>query len=209
MTRVPPRLFVICARDVDIAAVILRGPSAWAHLIKWDMAHDTFEHGAWLKGRIYAEKCDLSPDGNLLVYFVHDGKAFDTSYTHAWTGVSRLPWLTALGLWPNGTTYGGGGRFVDDRHVLLRADPRIAAHPDHPGEGIELGFASPDEHASSNAVEGAEWSGRDRRGRVIHTKGGKLYRRSADGKRNVQLADFNGLAPDPRPAPAWATRPLR
>src|SRR5574341_590542 len=104
----PPRLFVIPAADADVALIFRRGPSAWYHLTKWDMTHDKFERGAWLRGRIYPEKCDVSPDGALMVYLVHQGRKVATSYTHAWTGVSRIPWLTALGLWPWGTTYGGG-----------------------------------------------------------------------------------------------------
>ena len=209
MARVAPRLFVICASEADTAVIILRGPAAWAHIIKWDMAHDKFEHGAWLKGRIYADKCDLSPDGRVLLYFVHKGSRLTTSYTDAWTGVSRLPWLTALGLWPNGTTYGGGGRFLEDRHVVLRWGRPVAAHPDHPGTGLRVSFANAAAHAATDEVDGAQWSGRDRHGGLIYAKDGKLYRRAATGKRDKQLADFNGLIPDPQAAPAWATRPLR
>lgn len=205
---VSPRLFVICAREADVAVIIRRGPSAWAHVIKWDMAHDTFDHGAWIRGRIYAEKCDLSPDGALFLYFVHDGKRWSTTYTSAWSGVSRLPWLSALGLWPNGSTYGGGGRFVGDRHIVLRFGSQVAAHAGHPGKGLKVDFGNAGLHASTGEVEGAQWSGRDRHGALIYAKDGMLYRRSAKQK-NAMLADFNGMTPDPQPAPDWATRPLK
>jgi hypothetical protein len=100
----PPRIFVITARDADAAVIFRRGPSNWFHLLKWDMADATFQAGAWFKGSMYSEKCDLSPDGTLLLYFVLRGSMLQTSYTHAWTAVSRAPWMEALGLWPQGMT---------------------------------------------------------------------------------------------------------
>ena len=111
----PPRIFVIPATEADVGVVFRRGPSAWYHLLKWDMAHDKFEPGVWLRGRIYPEKCDVSPDGALLLYLVHQGRRIGTSYTDAWTGVSRVPWITALALWPWGTkpaSFGRHGRFL-------------------------------------------------------------------------------------------------
>lgn len=55
-------------------------------------------------------------------------------------------------------------------------------------------------------VAGAEWSGRDRRNYLIYTRGGRVFRRR-DG-REVELANFNGLKPEPQPAPDWARKAL-
>jgi hypothetical protein len=206
--RPPPRLFVIPATQADVALVFRRGPSDWYHLLRWDLRHDRFEPGAWLRGRIYPEKCDVSPDGALMVYLVHQGRKHATTYTDAWTGVSRLPWLTALGLWPWGTTYGGGGRFLGPRHVRLRAGCAVDPHPDHPGTGLLVEAGNSPQHASTNEVDGAEWSGRTRSGELIYARAGRIHRRAASGGRDRLVADFAGWAPDPRPAPAWATRPL-
>src|SRR4051812_34556601 len=160
----PPRLFVITASAADEAVGFRRGPSSWYHVLRWNMANDTLEAGAWFRGRIYPERCDLSPDGKLLLYFVHQGRKHATSYTDAWTAVSRSPWLTALGLWPQGSTYGGGGRFTGPRTVVLRA-MRGPPHPDPRAEGSEVtsGRAAP--HASTKEVRRADWAGRDREGR--------------------------------------------
>src|SRR5262249_56160910 len=117
------RLFVIAAKSEATAVILRRGRferSTWYHVIHWDTRRDRFVHGAWMKGRIYEEKCDVSPDGRLLVYFVHQGSRGGTDFTHAWTAISRVPWLQALVLWPQGTTYGGGGRFIDNRSLALR-----------------------------------------------------------------------------------------
>src|SRR5580693_9075778 len=98
----PARLFVITASEADVAVIFRRGPSDWFHLLKWDMSTDVLEPGAWFKGTMYPDRSDLSPDGTLLLYFALQGSRLQTSYTHAWTAVSRTPWIEALGLWPQG-----------------------------------------------------------------------------------------------------------
>lgn len=202
----PPRIFIITARDVDAAVVFRRGPSDWFHLLRWNMANDTFEPGAWFKGSMYPEKCDLSPDGTLLLYFVLQGSKMETSYTHAWTGVSRAPWMQALGLWPQGTTYGGGGRFLTNRHIVIRSS-NVHPHDDHPAKGLKVELGDAEQHASSGEVEGATWTGRDRSGRLIYAKDGKIFRRQSTGTER-ELIDLGGLQPDPTAAPSWASDDL-
>lgn len=199
------RLFIILARDAPIGLILRRGPSRWYHLIRWRTDNDSFEPGAWFHGRIYEEKCDLSPGGELMVYFCHGGR-FRPGYTDSWTAVSRAPWLYALVLWPWGTTYGGGGRFVENRRLVLRANMRLETHPRHPLHGIEVIQGNPECHRSSGEVDNADWSGRDHSGSLIFCRNGRLYRREQGKDR--EIADFSGLHPDPRPSPDWAKQPL-
>jgi len=201
-----PRLAVIMAAAAHEAVIFRRGPSAWFQLIRWDTLHDRFDDGAWIRGRIYPEKCDLSPDGRLLVYSVHRGNRFGTSYTDCWTGISRSPWLTALALWPVGTTYGGGGRFAADRRVTLRVCSPGAHHPDHPPRGLVVDCGNPPVHEVER-IPGVDWHGRDQRGRAVHAARGKLLL-GAVGQPDRVLADFNGRIPQPIAAPEWARRPL-
>ncbi|WP_435022246.1 hypothetical protein TA3x_002814 [Tundrisphaera sp. TA3] len=203
----PPscRLFVILARDVPKAVILRRGPSRWFHVILWDMAGDLFTPGAWLHGRIYEEKCDLSPDGQLFVYFAYKTNRIGESTYAAFTAVSRPPWLRALVMWPQDDTYGGGGRFPADR--ILHARPLVSHECSYPAPlpGLKLKPGTwdvPATHASSGEVAGSDWSGRDHRCRVIFTVGGKLFRR--DQGVETLLADFTDLKPDPQPPPAWA-----
>jgi len=197
---------VIPARDVPIAAVLRRGPSRWYQLIRWDMDTDAFDDGAWFKGRIYEDRCDLSPDGELFVYFCHGGRT-RPGYKDSWTAVSRLPWLSALALWPSGTTYGGGGRFVDDRKLVLRNGTYDAPHPDHLPHGLELVPGHAELRASlGEVVERADWSGYDHQRRLVFARDGKLFRRTAD--RDREIVDLNDRRPDPVPAPDWATARL-
>lgn len=113
------RLYAILARSSPRAVVFRRGPSKQVLLIAWDTAADTFDEGQWLKGRIYERRCDLSPDGSLLVYFGGNQKL---PY-RTWTAVSRPPYFTALALWPKGDAWGGGGHFATAREILLNHRP--------------------------------------------------------------------------------------
>jgi len=110
--RPPPRLFGIPARHVPVVAVLRRGPSAWAQVGRWDVGSTpSYLSGSWLRGTLYPQRCDLSPDGRYLSYFTlrpHSDWAPGPTYL----AVSRLPWLTALVAWGTGGTWTRGLQFV-------------------------------------------------------------------------------------------------
>jgi hypothetical protein len=199
-----PRLFVVMASHAPVAVIIARGPSRWTHLSLWDTETELVTSGAWFKGRLYESKCDLSPDGALFLYAAFKGGRAQTPFTDSWTAISRPPWLYALALWPVGTTYGGGGRFVGPRQVSLRGVG--APHPDFPPRGLEWTSSHPALHASGDHVEGADWSGRDQRDRVAFARDGQLFVRDRTKDRLVH--DFRGQKPSPLEAPAWARAPI-
>lgn len=109
------RIFGIVAAEARVAVVLRRGPSKQVAMLRWDLATDEVVEGQWLSGRVYEERCDLSPNGELLVYFVGKFKGEIPTYT----AISRPPYFTALALWREVGTYGGGGRFESDRRVAL------------------------------------------------------------------------------------------
>jgi len=82
-------------------------------VLRWWLAGDRLEEGQWLNGRIYERRCDLSPNGDLLIYFA---AKWQTPY-ETWTAVSRTPYLTALALWPKGDAWGGGGMFEGSQAI--------------------------------------------------------------------------------------------
>ncbi len=134
--KLPPcRLFIMMARESKSAVIFRRGPSKWTQLIKWDTKNDKFEYGHWFKGRIYEKNCDLSPNGELLLYFVskfNHKTMKDSEYSFAWTAISKPPWLTALALWPRGAGHFGGGLFEDYRSIALNYSFDMPQpHPDH------------------------------------------------------------------------------
>jgi len=102
------RLYVLLARNSSHAVVFRRGPSKQVLLIKWNLNDDTFELGQWLKGRVYERRCDLSPEGDMLLYFAANWR----KPYQSWSAISRPPFFTALALWPKGDGWGGGGQFL-------------------------------------------------------------------------------------------------
>lgn len=109
------RLFILLAPEAPVGVIFRRGPSGQVLLIKWNLQLDTFEHGQWLRGRVYERRCDLSPDGELLLYFASDQRRAISS----WTALSRPPYFSALALWPKNNTFGGGGVFESRTKILL------------------------------------------------------------------------------------------
>jgi hypothetical protein len=100
MTTPAFRPFVIPADEAPVAVIIRRGPSDWFHLTRWDMEHDRFQSGAWPHGRLYPEKCDISPDGSLFRYSAYNPIRVGGKRVNAYTALGRTPWLHALVIWP-------------------------------------------------------------------------------------------------------------
>ncbi len=128
------RLAVILASEAPKGVILRRGPSNWVQLILWDTATDTFTEGQWFRGRIYEDRCDLSPDGSKFVYFAakhHTWQTHAPTYAATWTAISKPPYFTALALWNWFGTYGGGGYFIDNNTVCVRTyeDPHQNHQP--------------------------------------------------------------------------------
>lgn len=118
----PASLYILIARRAPLAVILRRGPSKWVQVILWHTDSDTFIHGQWFHGRIYEQSCDLSSNGKLFIYFalkINRHTLHDPHYTFAWTAISRPPYLTALVLWPQDNTNGGGGLFLDEHTIKL------------------------------------------------------------------------------------------
>jgi hypothetical protein len=128
-----PKLYCILAREAPKAVIFRRGPSKQVRLIGWDLTTNQFEPGQWFKGRIYAEKSDLSPSGNSLVYYAAKyGSEYNT-----WIALSTAPYLTAHTMWHAFGTWNIQSLFETDACLALatyRSDSSI--------EPIE-GFAVP------------------------------------------------------------------
>jgi hypothetical protein len=124
----PCRLFVYLAREAPIGVVLRRGPSDWARLSLWHTDSDRFEHGQWVRSRIYERRSDLAADGSLFVCFARrSGGPYAANDPAAnrdtWIAISRPPWFTALALWFVGGTYCTGAYFPSDRRLWLPFDP--------------------------------------------------------------------------------------
>ena len=170
------RIWVILARKAPLAAVIRRGPNRHVQLLKWDLAADTFEPGQWFKGRIYERRCDVSPDGELLIYFAATYK----QPLRSWTAISKLPEFTAQALWPKGDGWNGGGYFTGDREIHLDHFPGDdVPHPDYQTRCRKFRITS---NAAWRGEDDPVWcSTRERDGWVLHSNGvwGEYYLRDS------------------------------
>lgn len=107
-----------------IVAVFRRGPSAWSHVGRWDLAQNHYESGGWLRGRIFPRRSDVSPDGQWLCYFAYNPKA-RWQYGEAYVAVSKLPWLTALHAFATCGTWTRGYYFTIDGSCDNAEDARM------------------------------------------------------------------------------------
>lgn len=132
----PCWMCVLLAREANIGVILRRGPTDWWHLALWNTNDDTFEGGQWFRGRLYPDKCDVSPNGELIIYFCGKWRRrdVDSGQGETWTAVSRPPYFTALALWPMSGTWGGHGVFVENQTVSVVGSSGgfPATHPDHP-----------------------------------------------------------------------------
>jgi hypothetical protein len=119
-----PRIFCIPALRAPVVAIIRRGPSSWMHVSRWDLEKPEYEPGSWLRGTIYPQRCDVSPDGRWFISF--SLKAFaEWDLGPTYIAISRLPWLTALAAWGIGSTWTRGMQFLEDASVWQVEEPDV------------------------------------------------------------------------------------
>jgi len=114
------RIHLLCARSRPVVLVLRRKPTRVFHLVRWDTRHDTLEPGSWFFGRLYEKRCDVSPDGEWLVYFA---ASQTRSGTRSWTGLAHVPWLKAVAFHAGSGTWLGGGFWRNERTLCLTAYP--------------------------------------------------------------------------------------
>src|SRR5687768_7653267 len=119
-----PRIYCIPAIQVPVVAVFRRGPSNWSHIGRWDLAAGQYEPGAWLGGRIFPRRSDLSPDGRWLCYFAHKPSA-TWKHGEAYVALSKLPWLTALHAFRTCGTWTRGYYFIEAEDGEIHEEQKL------------------------------------------------------------------------------------
>jgi hypothetical protein len=209
------KLNFVFAREAPVAVIFNRKSRRWIQLVRWNTDTDEFESGHWLQGKIYAERCDLSPDGRYLVYFAlkQTGVNFSAGYRRTFTAVSKPPWFSALALWPWTGTWGGGGRFNTNTELCLGCRLGLfPPHPDHLPIGLQitdsrterLEYGADKGYRLDNPpIDNTQWFGIDQAGKMIFVRDGKLFRLNENGSDKL-LVDFNNSQLAFQDAPSWA-----
>jgi hypothetical protein len=126
MTPSTPKSFVLLAKDEPAATILYRRSRLTSYVLQLDYGrhHKGYKgkltKGSRFYGRFFPERCDVSPDGKLMVYFVMRGrKTGGSADPVTWTAVCTPPWLRAHLFCPNGSTWGGGGRFLGGKTLVV------------------------------------------------------------------------------------------
>lgn len=106
-----PRIYCIPDPQSRVAAVLERRPRKWWRVGRWDLISGAYSAGAWFRGSLYPQRCDLSPGGRWFLYFALKSQS-DWPAGETYTAVSRLPWLKALVAWREIGTWSRGAHFV-------------------------------------------------------------------------------------------------
>lgn len=133
-------IYVLPATRAPVAAVFVRVPGKWWHVMRWDLQRGELAEGAWVRGTLYPRRSDLSPDGTLLVYFL--AKEAQRPFMgmrgrQTFTALAKLPWVYALAAWPEAGTWTRGYHFAP----APRWDPGEPGHGDTGRVRQKLGLA--------------------------------------------------------------------
>ncbi len=122
MTPSTPKTFLYLAREAPGGVVLYRRSHLTTFVLKLT-GKDGLQKGSRFYGRMFPERCSLSPDGKLFSYFAMRGKKTEGSADPAtWAAVCSPPWLKAHIFAPDGSTWGWGGLFLDGR-IIAMLDP--------------------------------------------------------------------------------------
>lgn len=122
-----PRIFGLHAQNANRVVLIKRGPAQWTQVLLWETAINQIQEGAWIHGRLFPQRCDVSADGRWLCSMIYKGNN-KGPLTDSYVVISKVPWLTALVGWGYGTTYARGFHFVADRSVWKVGEPDLGSH---------------------------------------------------------------------------------
>ncbi|SHL54300.1 hypothetical protein SAMN05444414_11841 [Roseovarius marisflavi] len=194
MNMVPTiKLHLFFARDNSRAVILRQGPSKRYRMILWDRQTNRFEDGQWLDHKVYVERCNLSPDGKHFIYFALDGR-WRSEGKGSYSAISRPPYFTALALFPQGHTWGGGGSFIDNAHYIVAGEGDIIGR----ASGLKRIREYDDRLRQSEKAEQTTPSDRFEND-LYHTEQGRLYLRKA--QELTLIRDFTDMAFTPIRAP--------
>lgn len=116
----PARIYGIIAPKAKRVVLFRRGPSQHTLQLVWDLETDKVTPGQWIKGRVFVERSDVSPDGRYLVTAISNYTRMQgDSPLWFWTAISRPPYFTAIAFYESTGCYDGGGVWQSKTDVWL------------------------------------------------------------------------------------------
>ena len=117
-----PKIRGYIATENNLIVFLYRQSNKITYLLTLDYrkTKEFLQVGSRFYGRIYPNRCDISPDGTYFLYFAM-GKSQQqyNKKLYCWTGICIPPKLTAQKLFAHRDTWGGGGRFIDRKTIFI------------------------------------------------------------------------------------------
>jgi hypothetical protein len=185
---VPARIHILPAREKPVAVILRRKPSKCFHVMKWNTLTDEIEHGSWFRGKLYSLRCDVSFDGEWMVYLAM-GATADT-----WNGICRPPWLKTVVDGENMGAWFGGGYWAEPEKLMLNGWelPKLPK-----GERSELPFKTAPYRPSWGEDEGVLFARLERDG----------WRRAGELGREYQVPGTKRFLIVCENDPGWTSQP--
>ncbi|VEP12276.1 hypothetical protein H1P_1400004 [Hyella patelloides LEGE 07179] len=149
-----PKIRGYIATKKNIIVFLYRRSNKITYLISLDYqkGRESIQIGSRFYGRIYPNRCDISPDGTYFLYFAM-GKSQQQyeKKLYCWTGICMPPKITANMLFAHQDTWGGGGRFVDDKTIFISPGmyPDFDKQQNHQFDNYQITFKGKLEDAES------------------------------------------------------------
>jgi hypothetical protein len=123
------RIHLLAAKEAPTVVILQRKRTKLFHIITVDTEKHLVKEGSWFRGRLYEMKCDVSFDGEFMVYLaIGKGSGKFTS----WSGLCRLPWLKTLVESKNPGSNWGGGYFADRKVLVTNGWEKVPSAADIP-----------------------------------------------------------------------------
>lgn len=136
-------LYAIQARESPWAVIFRRGPSRFVQLIRWHTETDEFDHGQWLKHKVFERQADLSPSGDKLIcmstYYRKADRELDR-HLGPLLIVSRPPYFSAAAI-INVSESQDSGYFQSAKMILIPQTACVAFPPSSKSKNVtQFGF---------------------------------------------------------------------
>lgn len=127
------RIHLLIAKQAPAVVILQRKRAKLFHVVTIDANTRRITEGSWFRGKLYPLRCDVSFDGDYMVYLAMGARGT------TWNGVCRLPWLTTLTEADNMGAWFGGGYFASGKLLQTNGwgSPEFDP-PKHTGAPFEL-----------------------------------------------------------------------
>ena|SRR5580704_13074728 len=123
------RIHLLAAKEAPTVVILQRKRAKLFHIITVDTEKHWVKQGSWFRGRLYEMKCDISFDGEFMVYLAI-GKG--SGKFASWSGLCRLPWLKTLVESETPGSNWGGGYFADRKVLITNGWKKVSPAADIP-----------------------------------------------------------------------------